>query len=347
MFNKFVSKLKITALCLTAVFLLSSCAGKDIVLTTEFGEEEIMRINNLSCYLPEMMLYLTTVQNQYEEVYGSELWDKNLNGESVTERIKETVLAKVAQVKVMNLMARDYKLSLSDEETEAVNNAAKEYYDSLNEKEIELTGATLEVIEGIYTEYALANKVYDYIIRDINPEISDDEARRVTVQHILIKTYAEDANGKRVEYTDRARQEAKELAYSIRDRATDTEEPEDFESLAAEYNEDDAMTYTFGRGETATAFEEAAFNLDKNEISDVIQTESGYHIIKCINTYDIQETQENKVKILKERRDQVFEETYDEYVKGIKKNLNHELFDSIELIDDPEVTTSDLFDVDF
>ncbi len=333
--------------CLIATFLLTACEDKNIVLTTEFGEEEIMRINSLSCYLPEMMLYLTTVQNQYEEVYGDELWNKNLNGESIEERIKEKVLAKVAQVKVMNLMATDYELTLTDEETATVEKAAEDYYSSLNSKEKELTGATLETVTGIYTEYALANKVYEYIIRDINPEISDDEARRVTVQHILIKTYAEDANGNRLEYTDRARQTAKDLAFEIRNRALDTENPEDFESLAAEYNEDDAITYTFGRGETAPAFEEAAFNLDEGEISDVIQTEIGYHVIKCINTYDIGETQQNKLKILQQRRDQVFQETYDEYVKGLKKNLNHELFDSIELIDDPDVTTSTLFDVEF
>ena len=32
-------------------------------------------------------------------------------------------------------------------------------------------------------------QVYEYIIKDINPEISDDEARTITVDYILIKTY--------------------------------------------------------------------------------------------------------------------------------------------------------------
>ena len=31
-----------------------------------------------------------------------------------------------------------------------------------------------EDIENLYLEYALADKVYRYIIKDINPEISDD-----------------------------------------------------------------------------------------------------------------------------------------------------------------------------
>lgn len=332
-----------------AASMLSGCteAEKEIVLTTEFKEDEIMRINDISCYMPEMMLYLTNVKNQYESIYGEELWEKDLGDETLSERIKEMVLAKVAQVKVMNLMAADYGISLTDEEAEKVARAAEEYYSSLNDKEIELTGATLETVNRIYMEYLLAEKVYDYTIQDINPEISDDEARRITVQQILIRVYGYDSNGNRVDYTDKGREEAKELAYEIRDRATGTEEPEDFESLATEYNEDDAITVTFGRGEKESAYEEAAFDLDTDEISDVIETEKGYYVLKCISVNNVEETQENKVTILQERRDEAFEERYDAYVLTIRKNLNRELYDSITLIEDPEVTTKDLFEVDF
>ena len=42
-----------------------------------------------------------------------------------------------------------------------------------------------QLIESMYRDYALADKVYRQIISDINPEISDDEARTITVQHIL------------------------------------------------------------------------------------------------------------------------------------------------------------------
>lgn len=54
----------------------------------------------------------------------------------------------------------------------------------------------------MYEEYSLAQKVYEYLIADINPEISDDEARTITVQHILVKTYSLNEAGERVPYTD-------------------------------------------------------------------------------------------------------------------------------------------------
>ena len=348
LFNKIFRKLNILALIfLLTLMPLAACEEAEIVLTTEFEEGELMRINTLSCYMPEMMLYLINQQNEYETVYGSEIWEKTIDGEKLSDSIKDLVLAKVAQVKVMNLMAADYGIELTQEENDAIKESAEKYYGSLTKKEIEYTDATVSTVETIYKEYVTALKVYDYIIRDINPEISDDEARTIMVEQILIKTYALDGNGKRVEYSDRAKKAAFELASDIREKAVNEEDPIDFEVLAAEYNEGEATTYSFGRGEMAEAFEEAAFNLDNGEVSEVVETEYGYHIIKCVSTFDIEQTQANKVAILKERKDKVFEETYNGYLPGLKKNLNKSLYESIEVVSDEGLRTSDMFSEEY
>lgn len=59
--------------------LLTGCGRFDIsntkvVLTTGFDKDEIFRIETISCTVPEVMVYLTNAQNQYESVYGSEIW---------------------------------------------------------------------------------------------------------------------------------------------------------------------------------------------------------------------------------------------------------------------------------
>ena len=61
---------------------------------------------------------------------------------------------------------------------------------------------------------------------------------------------------------------------------------EDFEALAREFSDDYATkqmggdTGFFHRGQMAPAFEEAAFALEPGEISDVVETSFGVHIIK-------------------------------------------------------------------
>lgn len=335
------------SIVLLMVFLCG-CGGKaaattKIVLTTGFAKDEVFRIENKSCKLSEFMIYLTTTQNQYEEVYGEEIWQASLDDVTLEANIKEMVLAKIAQIKTLNLLAEQKGVALDESENEKVSQAAADYFGSLNETEIELTGASLQVVEQLYAEYALAEKVYATIIQDINPEISDDEARTITVQHILIKTYTLDGRGERVDYTEAAKTAAYEKACGIYELATNGEN--DFESLISQYSEDSVATYSFRKGEMEAAFEDAAFNLGNDEISDVVEDSYGYHIIKCLNTFNREETDQNKLKIVEERKKEKFGEEYDVFVETLTRKLNDEVWDTVGFIHDEKVTTSDFFDV--
>ena len=341
---------RLMGLLLSAVIIaacsLTGCGnrgiGTKVVLTTGFGKDEVFRIETSTCSLPEIMVYLTNIQNRYESVYGTEIWSTNVDGVTLEQNVKDIALAQIARIKTMNLMAERYEVELNDEEKAQVENAANAYYNSLNDTEIELMGVSEKTIRNLYTEFALAEKVYQYTIKDINPEISDDEARTITVQHILIKTYALDGTGKKIEYTQRARESAYKEACEVLKLA---QEGEDFDELIRRYSEDDKSTYSFGKGEMEEAFETAAFNLGKDEISDIVETEFGYHIIKCLNTFDKEETDANKIKIVDQRRAEAFGQEYDAYVETLTRNLNEELWDSVSFIHDENVTTKDFFDV--
>ena len=66
---------------------------------------------------------------------------------------------------------------------------------------------------------------------------------------------------------------------------------EDFDALITEYNEDPGMTsavngYYFTYGEMVAPFEETSFALADNEISGIVETDYGYHIIKKLPVDD-------------------------------------------------------------
>ncbi len=325
------------------VFALAACSRARVVFTTGFGKDEIFRIDDAVCTMPEFMVYLTNTQNQYEDVYGPEVWTISLDGATLEQNVKDTVLAKLARVKTMYLLAEEKGIELTDAELEQIDQAAQEYFRSLNETEVDLLGIDEDTVAQMYREYAMARKVYQYIIQDVNPEISDDEARTITVQHILLRTYVNDGTGNRVAYTDELKKNVYERACAIREQAVSGESS--FQDLASRYSEDPTVTYSFGKGEMDEAFEAAAFALETDEISQVVETQSGYHIIKCINTFDREQTDANKLQLLEERRREVFGEEYDAFVEKLNKGLNEELWEQVEFLRDRQVTTSSFFEV--
>ena len=337
-----LARVLVAALALTMT-MLSACSSARVVFTTGFGENEVFRIGSTGCTLPELMIYLTNTQNQYEDIYGPDVWSVSLDGVTLEENVKGMVLAKIAQIKAMYLLAGEKGVELTEAEQAQVEQAALAYFQSLNDTEVELLGVDLDTVSQLYREYALADKVYQYIIQDINPEISDDEARTITVQHILLRTYTYDGTGTRVVYTDELKRHVYERACDIREQAVSGEQ--NFLDLAARYSDDITVTYSFGKGEMDAPFEEAAFALETDEISQVVETESGYHIIKCINTFDREQTDANKLEIVEERRREVFGQEYDAFVEGLNRSLNEELWQQVTLLSDENVITSNFFDI--
>lgn len=346
-FVKYVRKfIKLSVLILFCCFFLTGCAGINrdtkIVLTTGFTKDEVFRIESASCYKKEVMVYLTNLQSRYEEVYGPEIWQQERDGITLEESVKESVLAELAQIKTMNLMAEKYGISLSETEHDHVEEAAKAYYGSLTATEKRKMDVTLDTIRQLYSEYALADKVYAYIIQDVNPEISDDEARTVTLQQILIKTGKKDADGDYIPYG----QDEKDYAYSKALEAKNAVEAgEDFEFVAGQYNEADQSTVYVHKGETDAVYEKEAFELGNGEVSDVFETEEGYYLLKCVSTLNREETDTNKEKIVEERRKETFSKEYDSFVQTLTRNMNEKVWQEISMLHNEEVTTQDFFDV--
>ncbi len=119
------------------------------------------------------------------------------------------------------------------------------------------------------------------------------QPKRIKVRHILLKADAKDAEG-----MAKARQKAE----SIREEAS---KGKDFSQLAKQYSEDPGTKDRGGelgfisKGQVVPEFEEAAFGLKAGEISPVIQTAFGLHILK------VDEIQEQKTDPLDKVKGQI------------------------------------------
>ena len=154
-------------------------------------------------------------------------------------------------------------------------------------KNLVKAGLTIEDADRYFEDYSIMKRLGEKKLGDL--KISDEEARefytdnyknfnhpeKITVSHILI--CHKDSQGCMGGLTP---QKARELAENIRKIVT----PENFSRLAKLYSSDSTGANGGDLGEleegsAIPSFEKAAFNLEKGEISDIVETSYGYHII--------------------------------------------------------------------
>lgn len=329
---------------LLLVMLLVGC-GKDgkVIFTGAFEEDELFRIGEVSCTMPEYMVYLTNMQNKYESALGAQIWDVKFENTTLEDNIKDIALANIAQIKSVYLLAKEKETELTPEEEALVEKAAKEYFASLSEAEKTALKISENDIFQMYKEYAMAQKVYELIVAEVNPEISDDEARTITVEQIYMRTYTEDIAGNRIEYSETSKAERLETMQELYEMLVSGEK--DFTELAGKYSEAEEVSYSFKKGEVLAEIEEVAFNMQTDEISQVIVCDNGYYILKCVSTLDREQTDANKLAIIEKRKQEAFAKEYDAFVNTLARKLNEKLWEKVELIHEPGVSTSNFFEI--
>jgi peptidyl-prolyl cis-trans isomerase C len=137
---------------------------------------------------------------------------------------------------------------------------------------------------------------------------------QVKARHILIFTAENDDPVKR-----------KEALATIQGAAERIRNGEPFEDVAREVSQDRSAASGgdlgyFGRGQMVPEFEEAAFPLDKGQVSDVVETPFGYHLIKVedkrpAGTLTFEEVEQRLADYLKHMKG---DEKGEEYVENLK-----------------------------
>ena len=129
-------KKKAVSLILAVCFLLAGCGNTKIVLTTGLASDELFRIGEVSCRLPEALVYLMNQKGTYESVYGIDMWEHAMGEETMEEYLKSQVLSELAQVKSMVLLAGEEEILLSEAEISQSEEAASEYFATLSQEEV-------------------------------------------------------------------------------------------------------------------------------------------------------------------------------------------------------------------
>ncbi len=107
-----------------------------------------------------------------------------------------------------------------------------------------------------------------------------DLPKKISARHVLIQWMGSERAAASIV---RSREQALTVAKEVLKRAR---AGEDFARLAIEYSDEPGAggrggsLGRFGRGQMVPAFEQVAFRLEVNEISDIVETPFGFHVIQ-------------------------------------------------------------------
>jgi parvulin-like peptidyl-prolyl isomerase len=201
------------------------------------------------------------------------------------KKVLEQSAVQLGERKILLNAAAGAKIVVSPEE---LDNALKEEYSRAGDEKKFLEMLTSNGISIDYVKNSIqANLLIDKYLNGAlasQTAVTEDEIQKayqqdktVSVRHILLLT-----QGK----SDR---EKKEIHKKMEDVLARAKGGDDFAALAKQYSEDTGskdnggLYENFGRGQMVKPFEDAAFSVPVGEISDIIETQYGYHIIQVID----------------------------------------------------------------
>ena len=204
---------------------------------------------------------------------------------------------------------------------EAYEKALKEM--DMTEKDVE-TFAREDTVISNFVEKEIAAKltVSDEDAKKFYDENIDkfkrDEAVRAS--HILVGADAKAT----AEEKKKAREKAEALLKKLKEGADFAETAKKESSCPSAAQGGDLGA--FGKGQMVPEFEKAAFTLKPGEVSDVVETQFGYHIIKLTEkhpaeTVKFEDTKERIVSYLKQQKVQ---QAVGEYVENLRKKAKVE-----------------------
>ncbi|PFO04876.1 foldase [Bacillus sp. AFS076308] len=267
-------------------------------------------------------VFLTFTLNQNNAV-------ATINGEKITKDELYTKLVKqygsdtVDQMindKIVEAEAEKKKITVSNSTINSEIDKLKEQYggeDAFNQALVD-NNTTLTALKNDVKNYLLIKKLLEPEIK-----ITEDEMKTYFEENKDSYATAEQVKASHILVADE--KTAKEIKQKL-------DNGEDFATLAKKYSTDESTKDNggelgyFAKGTMVTEFDNVAFTLPVNKISDPVKTEYGYHIIKVEDKKAAQAAnyEASKAEIKETLFDQKVDSEYQTWIDSKKKNYDIE-----------------------
>lgn len=276
----------------------------------------------LMAFIVAAGVFLTFTLNKDEAVakFNGETISKDELYDKMVEQYGSATVDQIISDKIIAAEAKKQKLTVSDSLMNEEINKLKEQYggeDAFNQA-LASNNTTLTAVKKDLKNYLILKKLLEPDIK-----ITDEEMKTYFDQNKDSFVTAEQVKASHILVADE--KTAKEVKQKL-------DNGEDFATLAKKYSTDEGTKDNggelgyFSKGTMVTEFEDAAFSLPVNKISDPVKTDYGYHIIKVEAKKPAKEAnyEESKAQIKETLFDQKVDSEYETWLAKKKKSYDIE-----------------------
>lgn len=282
-----------------AASLFTGCGEVDKnAVVARFDDTEVsLGVANFAARLQQ-----ASYDDFYVAYFGETVWDSDLygNGTTMQDEVKTGVLDSLFGAYTLQAHAEEYGVALSDEETAAIETAAADFVAANDERALTAMGADETIVKEYLTLITIQNKVNDAVKAEADVTVSDEEANTGAYSYVRIpKTSGTDADGNTADGQADPAESMKAFAEAAKADGMETAaEQYAYAVNPGTFTADDAMLDE----KVLTALQ----GLDEGRISDVIETDEEYYVVRLDAKTDEEATENRRQSLIEERRNEYY-----------------------------------------
>ena len=265
-------KMKFIIILLVAFFGISIFYGLGQYRSSQRQTYYIAEVNESGISFDQLQSAFLNAISRYDDAVLSSL------DQAAIVSFKKNILSQLIDYELLYQQAQTEKVKISNDEIDLEIDGIKDNFSSPEEfnEALKANNITIVQLKEDIKRQLMINSILEETRNQIS--ISDEELlkyynenkdsflepEQVHARHILVET----------------EEEANNLLLQLKEGLTDFAELAKEKSIGPSAPNGGDLGF-FARGQMVKEFEDAAFSLEPSEISGVVQTEFGYHIIKC------------------------------------------------------------------
>ena len=307
----------------------SSSLNPDAVVATVGDEDISLGVANF---------YTRMTQGEYETYYASmmgttaeDMWTQEVDeqGTTMEEQLKDNIMQSLQNMYLMSQHASDYDIALTDEEEQAISDAADQFVADNTEEVRNTVSGNKEDVQKVLELVTIQSRMTEAMQEGVDEEVSDEEAAQKSMDYVLFSYTTTDDSGKSTEMTD---EEKENLAATAQEFANQVKNGTDMAD-AAEADGVEVQTATFdSESTTPDADLIAAADALENEgdVTDPVETDSGIYVARLTSLLDRDATDTEKETIVEQRRQDQYNSLLEEWRDAAEIDVNERNWNKID-----------------